>query len=381
MEDIELLLDRFLDFKNNGQSKYFDADDIISLIDYFTETDDLENLQIAIDLGYELHPDNMEFKFQICKTLASLGDYETAIKMLEENEVEGDRETDLLYIECLCELDLKDDAINFIAGLAEEESPYLEEAIEHMACVLNDIDESILFAYRFILDYMQVYPDNKILKTELCFNLELQGRIKEAMTKCNELLQSNLYSVELWFMKGRLYATCCDYGNAVEAFDYALSCIETGNEEMKYEILMLKANCFQKNENYYSAVSVYEEMMAMEDVDIPEIVSHLSECLIKVDDYEEAYQILKGNLESEDFDVMATNIGHFIFCCVMTNRRNEAIDALCDVIASLPRDIIIENLTSIIALQSDLNNIVREDGDEDRQELVKSFINSNLHVN
>ncbi|MDR3267003.1 MAG: hypothetical protein LBT24_05470 [Tannerella sp.] len=387
MEDIELLLDRFLEFRNNGQSKYFDADDIVSLIDYFTETDDMENLQIAIDLGYDLHPDNMDFKLQICKTLVSLGDYETAMKMIEDNDVEGEKEVDWLYIECLCELGLKDDVINFITILAEEEIPYLEEAIEHTASVLNDIDEYILFAYQFITEHLQVYPDNKILKKELCYNLELQGRIREAMTKCKELLQSNLYSIELWFMKGRLYATCCDYGNAVEALDYALSCIDidTDNEdmkdEMKYEILMQKAGCFQKNENYYSAISVYEEMMTMEDIDIQEVVSHISECLIKVDDYEKAYQILKDNLKSEDFEIMATNIGHFIFCCVMTNRRNEAIDVLCDVIASLPRDLIIENLTSIIALQSDINDIAKDDGNEDRQELVRSFINSNLHVN
>jgi tetratricopeptide (TPR) repeat protein len=378
MEDIELLLDRFLDFKNKGQNKYFDSDDIISLIDYFTEINDIENLQIAIDLGYELHPDNRDFKIQVCRTLVSIGDYETAMKMLEKIDRKGDREMDFLYIECLCELGLKEDAMSFIAGLADEESPYLEKAVEHMACVLNDIEEYIYIAYQFIRDYLQIYPDNEILKIELCFNFELQGRIKEAMKKCEELLQSNAHSAELWFMKGRLHATYCDYGKTIEALDYALSCTDSENEEIKYEILMLKANCFQKNENYYSAISTYEEIMTMEDIDTSDVISHLAECLIMVENYEQAYRILKENITNADFENSIANTGNFIFCCIMTDRQNEAVNVLYDAIISLPRNVTVEYLTSINASQSDINDMKKN---KDRQELVKSFMNSNLHVN
>ncbi|MDR0835758.1 MAG: tetratricopeptide repeat protein [Tannerella sp.] len=379
MEDIKLLLDRFLDFKNNGQNKYFDSDDIISLIEYFTEIDDVENLKIVITLGYELHPDNPEFILQVCRTLVYTGDYETALKLLENVDSEDDYEPDLLYIECLCELGMKEEALNFIDELAEEESPHLQEAIEHLARVLNDIDEYMHFAYGFILEYLQIYPDSELLNIELCYNLELQGKIKEAMTKCEELLQSNLHSAELWFVKGRLCTTCCEYGNAVEALDYALSFAEI--EELKYEALLMKADCLQKNENYYSAINVYEELMTMKISDTHKIVSRLSECLILVEDFERAYQVLKDNLKSIDFEHSVTNMGNFIFSCVMTDRRNEAAEAICDAILSLPRDMMIENLTPIIALQSDINNIEQDEEEDDRQELVRSFINSNLHVN
>jgi threonine synthase len=63
----------------------------------------------------------------------------------------------------------------------------------------------------------------------------------------------------------------------------------------------------------------------------------------------------------------------------MTNRREEAIDILCDAIMSLPRKVIMEKLMSMITLKSDIRSI--EEDEENRQELVKSFINSNLHVN
>jgi tetratricopeptide (TPR) repeat protein len=380
MEDIELLLDRFWDFKNSGQNKYFDSDDIISLIDYFTETDDIENLQSAIDLGYELHPGNMDFKIQICRTLISLGDFETALKMFEEIDIEDDKEIDLLYIECLCELGLKEEATEFINGLADEGNPYLEEAIEHAACVFNDNDENIYFAHQFISDYLQIYPDNKTLKTELCFNLELQGRIKEAMMKCEELLQSNLYSAELWFMKGRLHATYCDFEKAVDALDYALSCINSENEDMKYEILILKANCFLKNENYYSAIGVCEELMTMKNIDKKEVISNFSECLIMIEDYEQAYRIMKDHLTDKNFFDSISIVGNFIFCCVMTDRRYEAAEMVFDAIKASPHDRLIGYMTTINALQSELNNM-EKDTDEEHQQLVSSFINSNLHVN
>jgi tetratricopeptide (TPR) repeat protein len=380
MEDLALLLDRFLDFKRTGQFKYFDVDDILSLIEYFTDTDDAENLNSAIDLAYELYPDNLELKIKICGTIVYLEDYETAIKLLEEIEVQGNKEVDLLYIECLCELSRKDEALDFLKQLREEGALYVEDVVVYLACILNDIDEYRNFAYDFIIENIKTYPDNFELQIELCHNFELQGKIREALDKCDELLDTDSYSAEVWFMKGRLYATCSDFVKAVEALDYAQSSSSGIEEldELTYEILLLKAQCFCKNENYYKAIDVYEELLSMEDIDKSQIEPLLAESLINVEEYERAFYVLKNHISDPDYENSISVSGNYILCCLETDRNEEALEELNEALKLFHRNII-DYIASIYLLQS---NIYDMENDSDVEKyLVDNLVNSNLHVN
>jgi tetratricopeptide (TPR) repeat protein len=225
-----------------------------------------------------------------------------------------------------------------------------------------------------------MFPDNPTLKSELCFNLELQGKAKEALTLCRELINEDPYAVEVWYMQGRLYALCADFEKAVDSLDFALTCIRK-NEELEYEIKLMKAYCLYKNESYRKAISTYEELVSYDELARSEVEPFLAECYMSLGDFEKAYDILKHTIGYEDLEDEISVFGNFIYCCIETERRKEAIDILGEVLKRFPTGIL-EYLSALNILREQLSlpyagkkNIMRT-GD-----LARKYLESNLHNN
>ncbi len=380
MDDISSLLERFLSTQKNGLISYFDVDEIVSLINHFLEKDDVLNLKTVIELGYELHPDDIGFKIALCKTLASMEDFNSAIKLIDEININGNKDLDLIRLECYCELDKYDEAVRLIDDLTVKSSPYLEDAVTHMACVLNDIDKYQENAYRFIQHALTMFPNDFILKSELCFNLELRGHTKEAMELCRELISDDPYSAEIWYMQGRLYSICADFEKAVDSLNFAITCVDD-NQELEYEIKLMKAFCLYKNESYDEAIHCYNELMSYDEFVHSQVDLFLAECYMNIDEYEKAYHILKRAIGHKGVHDEVSVYGNFIYCCIETERRKEAIEVLGDALKRFPH--------SILEYISTLNIIKNQEPDQYTgkesiiypSELARKYLSSNIHNN
>ncbi|MDR0572636.1 MAG: hypothetical protein LBG96_01155 [Tannerella sp.] len=380
MDDISLLLERFLSMKKNGLVSYFDVDEIMALIDYFIEKDDTINMNIVIELGYELHPDDTGFKIALCKTLASMEDFDSAIKLIEEINIKCNKDIDMIRLECYCELGRYDEAVRFIDDLTAKSCPYLEDAIAHMACVLNDIEKYLENAYLFIQHALTMFPDNFMLKSELCFNLELRGYTKEAMALCRKLIDEDPYSAETWYMQGRLYSTCADFEKAIDSLNFAMTCVGD-NQELEYDIKLMRAFCLYKNESYDEAIRCYKEMSS-DDLVNSQVDPFLAKCYMSVNEYEKAYHILKRVIGCRVINDDVSFYGNFIYCCIETEREEEAVEALRVALKRFPHSI-------LDYLFSTLNIIKKQKADwytgkEDviyPGELVRKYLSSNIHDN
>jgi len=380
MDNISLLLERFLSSQSSSQNSYFDVDEIVSLINHFLSIDDAENLRTAIELGYELHPDDMSFKIALCKTLLSMEDFASAIKLAESTEIKGNKDIDLVRLECYCELERLDDALELINKLTEKDSYYLEEAVEQTACVLNDIEKYQSRALDFIQHALTMYPDNFVLKSELCFNYELQGKTKEAIVLCRELIDEDPYSSEVWYMQGRLYSLCADFEKAIDSFDFAITCI-SDNDELDYEVKLMKAYCLYKNQSYKKAIDTYEELISNEDFMNPQIEPFLAECYISMNEYESAYHILKRIMEQNEFGDEVSVHGNYIYCCLETDRKKDAIEALGDALKRFPNSIL-EYLSTLNIMKEKLYG--SNSGIEQvvyPNDLARKYLSNSIHNN
>ena len=380
MKNISSLLERFLSAQKNSIISYFDVDEIASLINYFLEKDDTVNLNNIIELGYELHPDDINFKVALCKTLVVMENFNSAIKLIEEDNIKGNKDIDLIRLECYCELERYDEATGLIDELTIKDSPYLEEAVEHMACVLNDIERYHENAFGFIQHALTMFPDNFGLKSELCLNYELRGNTKEAMELCRELIDEDPYSVELWYMQGRLYSLCADFEKAVDSLDFAITCVES-NTELEYEIKLTKAFCLYKNESYDKAISCFRELIPHDDFIGSQVYPYLAECYMSINKYENAYIILKQVIGNKDLDDEVSVYGNFIYCCIETNRKDEAIEVLGDTLKRFPRSIL-EYISSLNVLKNQQMDLYAEkESIIYPSELARSYISSSIHNN
>ncbi|MDR1524624.1 MAG: multidrug transporter [Tannerella sp.] len=380
MNNISSLLKRFFESQKSNTTPYFEANELVSLIDYFLDKDDAPNLKTVIELGNELYPGNIGFRISLCKTLVALEDFKQALKLAYDIGIKGNKDIDLIRLECYCELDRHDEMIELIDELTALDSPYLEDAVFHTACVMNDMEKRHQDTYHFIQHALTLFPDNLPLKSELCFNLELQGKTKEALNLCRELLDEDPYSAEIWYMQGRLYSLCADFERSVDSLDFALTCIsEAEDPDLEYEIKLMKAYCLYKNENYEKAISIYEELTSNDNFENPEIEPFLAECFMNLEEYEKAYHVLKPVLGNNDLEDEVSVYGNFIYCCIETERRKEAIDVLSEAL-KLFSNRILEYLSTL--------NMTRERLTEPYAgkvsaagELARNYLNSGVHNN
>ncbi|MDR2148632.1 MAG: hypothetical protein LBE91_19500 [Tannerella sp.] len=382
-EEIAILLDRFSDFINNGATEFFDMDDMLSLIDYFAATEDIENLEEAINLGLELYSYDKGFKILIARTLVEYEDYEWALEFLEtELYVKGkhDREVEFLVIECLLQL-RKTEEVNMFIEEIEKECPYREDLAEHIAMLFNDTNENLPRTLKLIKKFCKIYPGNQMLKIELCYNLEMQGRIKEALDLCEKFLDEEPYSADIWFVKGRLLATFFEYDKALEALDFALSCVKPTYVNTKYFILRFKARCYHINGNYYKAIEVYEELLKSDHDHAPENEMPLIECCMHAEEYEKAYKLLRKMLRRIDPDDFMTILGKFVYCCLETDRMDEAVEIIYDAIKLLPS--LIYEFASRLNLVQGMSDLERngEENKKDRIEMALHYINKTVNQN
>ena len=344
-KDISRLLQRYLTGHQEGKDAYFDADEIDELLDSFEESDDYTYYDEVLALGLRLHPGNPDLQIRQCKSYVYNEDYDSALALIESIAETDNQDLDMLRLECYVMQDSYDKVIGHVEKLIANKCEYLETLFEYIAPILGDVEKT-KEAHDFINRGLMLFPDNLILKDELCYNLEIEGDIKKAIEVCNELIDKNPYSNDYWFTLGRLYSISGDYEKAIEAFDFALTC-DDSDEELK----ILKAYCLYMNENYEKAIEVYNDIATTDEIHI-RITPLLAECYVKLENYEKAYVLLKELLrQNRQLEDSSTYI-NYIRCCVETGREKEASDALMQASRLFPKNIRILSLLALTYLEN-----------------------------
>ncbi|MDR1557613.1 MAG: tetratricopeptide repeat protein [Tannerellaceae bacterium] len=339
-------MQRYFTACKNGNDPYFDADEIDAILESFEEKEDYTYYEVILTLGLRLHPGNPDLQLHQCRFLMYNEEYRWALNLVESIAEMNNQDMDLIRLECYYILGEYLNAAEYLEKLAEAKCEYLEDLFEYMAPTLVDMemrDE----ASDLIKRGLQIFPNNLLLKDELCYLYEVEGNFEEGIRICNELIDKEPYSYDYWFMLGRLYSLANDFDNAIDAFDFALTCDDSDNNEVK----VLKAYCLFMNENYEKALEVYSEIEG-DDISIDYLQSLVAECYIKLEDYEQAYLLLKDMIirqtEANDASVYIS----FIRCCIETDRENEASQMLVKAADIFPDNVRILSLLALNYLEN-----------------------------
>ncbi len=343
-DDISKLLKRYLTAREEGIEPYFDADEIDALLDNLEEVEDFTHYEGILSLGIKLHPASNDLKVRKCKLHLYNEEYKEALRLVESIAETNNQDLDMIRLECYCTLNQYPKAIEYVEDLMKNKCDYLKDIFEFLAPILSDLemnDEARDFIDRGLL----LFPDSLILKDELCYLYEIEGQYQLAIELCNELIDKEPYSYDLWFTLGRLHSLTANYEKAIEAFDFALTC-----DDSDIELKILKAYCLFMNENYQKAMDVYREI-AIDDDSKDRIKPLMAECYMRLDEYEEAYQLLKEIIIKKNESLEATTYINFIRCCVETEREREAAQILRDAANLFPENVRILSLLALSYLE------------------------------
>lgn len=344
-DDISRLLQRYLSGRQEGKEPYFDADQIDELLNSFDESEDYTYYDEVLALGLKLHPGNIDLQVRQCRQYVYNQDYESALALIDNIAETDNQDLDMLRLECYCSLSQYEKVVEFIEGMIAVRSDYLESVFEYIAPILNDL-EMHKEARDFIDRGRVLFPDNIILKDELCYTLETEGDIEQAIRICNELIDQNPYSNDYWFTLGRLYSMIAEYDKAIEAFDFALTC-----DDSDVELKLLKAYCLYMNESYEKAIEVYNEIKEADDTTL-RIKPFMADCYIKLENYQGGYELLKDLIEEGATDYEASAYISFVRCCLETDHTSDGMKALKKAARLFPDNVNILSLLAQASLES-----------------------------
>ncbi len=341
--DISPLLERYLSARIQGKDPYFDVDEIDELMYGLEGTDKEQYLDEILELGLRLHPGNLDLLIKKCASYTFRDDPESALVLMDSMGVTDNEDLDILRAECYCRQKRYDLLIEHVDTLINKKCTYIKNLFEMIAPVINDM-EMTNEAHDFILRGLKLYPNNVILKEELCYALESKGDISGAIKLCNELIDKNPYSFEYWFALGRFYSLGAEYEKAIEALDFALTCTDSDPD-----INILKAYCLYMNGSYEKALEVYQELCSNKEF-YDELQPFIAECYIKLKDYDSAYFTLRNYLKEKKFKDDANTLINYIRCCKEVGYEEEATYILEKAVEQYPNNI------NLLALQA-LNHV------------------------
>lgn len=277
------LLERYKQMKEQGAEIYFDADDILELLEHFENTNEFNEFQYTLKLGLKLHPHNSDIRVKECKFHVYHEEYEKALQLISQIGDEDNPELLIIKLECLYATAHYNEANTYIENHPVDEE--LEEIYEYLVPVLSEMGKDEI-ACQLVKRGIKIFPDNTVLKEELCYHAEMTGNLHQAVQLCNELIDANPYSVDYWYILGRLLSNLHDYENAIEAFDFALTCDDTD-----IEVKLLRAYCLFMNENYEKAMEAYLDLLSNTKDMTEHIEPILAEYYMKADDFERVYTL------------------------------------------------------------------------------------------
>ncbi|MDR0749188.1 MAG: tetratricopeptide repeat protein [Tannerellaceae bacterium] len=344
-DDYSILLERYLSALEKGKDAYFDADEILYLLDCFEDENDLVHYDGVLEIGLKLHPTRDELRIKKCRSLIINEHYKEALALAENIQEKYNQELDIIRLECYFYLNDYETAYLYLEELVIDLScTYIEELFEFFATFLNDLE--MIDAAETLIQYgLLGFPDNIILNNELCYLYELKGDIEEAINVCNKIIDQNPYSYEFWFTLGRLYSLQYEYEKAIDAFDFACAC-----DKPDTELLMSKAYCLFMNENYNKAIEIYNEFLPLTEEN-SHVRSLIAECYIKLEDFEHAYRLLKDIIQQEN-NAEANTYINCIRCCVETDREREASQLLLKATDLFPDNVRILSLLALTYLEN-----------------------------
>ena len=320
MDDI---IQRYLDMENSGIGMYFDADEIVDLLDYFEEIDDFDHYKKVMEIGKKLHPHDTEIKIRLCKSFIYNDDFDKALALVEQLCDTGDQEVKMLKCECLCALDRYDELSAYLETMKTDPADELQEIYEYIATILREQYET-KNAYDFVKRGQALFPESITLKEELCYHLDFHFEVEKAIDVCRELIDYDPYCVDYWYILGRLYAITEDYDKAIDAFDFALTC-----DMADLEVQILKAFCYFMKEDFEKVVELYNHVCPQQMDDIHELnMPHINIAY----DLEHVFGLIEKMIEMYDnFDIDCTShnlIGN------RDDNRNNGILSIADCFPS-----------------------------------------------
>lgn len=293
--DMDQLIHRFERMIEDGDSAYYEVDDLESLLDHFMLHQRIELAFKVIETAHQQHPSNRQLSIKEAELLSLADKHREALDLLNEVEVlEGyNPEFHLTRASIFSQIGKYEKAIRSLhqaleCSAAEMDVIYLNLSIEHQN--LEQYKEAI----DFLLEALKFNPNNEDAIYELAYCFELTKNFDEAVSTFKRLIDQTPYNGHVWFNLGAAYQALGEYEKALTAFDYVIL-IDEGFHAAYFN----KANVLVRLERHGEAIDLYKKALAFDILDSL-IYFYIGDCYEHIEDHKNALVYFEKSIKKDE---------------------------------------------------------------------------------
>ncbi|HLY69002.1 MAG TPA: tetratricopeptide repeat protein [Puia sp.] len=297
-DEIKELLKQFRNLQNGRGNSFLHEDDFEKIIDYFDETENLQNAIEAVELGIEQYPYSSALLVKKADLMIATRQYDKALEILEKAELldGSDINIYILKTDAYLALDKQSKAVSLLENaLKHFEGAERIELLFELADVYDDYEEfdKIFDCLKLILEQD---PNNDEALYKICFWTDFTGRNEESILLHQKIIDDYPYNELAWFNLAAAYQGLKLYEKAIDAYKYSVVI----DEKLDYAYRNM-ADAFIRLRKFREAIDSLEKVIELsrpEDV-IYEAIGH---CYDKLRNYAQArfYYRKASHLNADD---------------------------------------------------------------------------------
>lgn len=223
------ILQRYEKTVSSGKKAYFDADDMLDIIDWYMEEERDDDADKAIRFARRLYPANTDIVMAEARLRIYQGDYEAAANIVNGLEFNDEPEVNLLASDILlhranqcADLKYRDGLIALSEKAYERTLRQADNDPGFYSSIISQHSREELFeqANQWIERAFKEHPDHPAILDASALCYALQGRAREAIDLANRLIDSDPYNARSWGILGDILHDFGDFTQALDAYDY-----------------------------------------------------------------------------------------------------------------------------------------------------------------
>lgn len=286
-------LQRFEDMLKNGDSLFFDADRLETIIDHFLISNQFKKALDCVSHALSHFPYNNVFKIRKAQILSGTGKLNEALNILFEVEKidPNDQELILTKASIYSQLRQTKRAIKYFEKALlqsdgeEKDEIYLDLAMEYQN--LHNIPEAI----RVLKDALESNKENETAVYELAFCYDQLGQLADAIQCYDDYINLHPYSFTAWYNLGNTYSKVNDSEKATWAYEYC-----TLINDSFASAYFNWGNALISLEKYRAAIDVFEKCMEIDGED-GLTLNYMGECFEQLEEYDLALHYYKRSID------------------------------------------------------------------------------------
>jgi tetratricopeptide (TPR) repeat protein len=224
-EELEELLKQYQNLKSGKSHSFLEEESFEKIIDYFDDSDDLQQAIEAVETGLEYFPYSSQLLIKKADLLLATRHYKEALDILDQAALFDNNDINLyiLRTDAYLALDQQAKAVEIL-----EEALHLfdgEERIDllfELADVYDDYEEfdKVFDCLRLILEDQ---PTNEEALYKICFWTDFTGRNEESIKLHQKIIEDYPYNELAWFNLAASYQGLKLYEKAIDAYQFAVT--------------------------------------------------------------------------------------------------------------------------------------------------------------